>query len=264
MEAIREPRGRALEYSFLACDPYWGSCANGCDYCYVAGSMRRSREQWDKIPLAPRKDFIKVLRRDAAKYQGTDKRVLLSFTSDVYCKPAVESGLTRQVLEVLREFDIPFQVLTKNGLAAAADFDLYGKNDAFATTLTYIHDLDSRRHEPGAALPSDRWAAIGVAHGMGIQTWVSLEPVLDPEQSLESIRGTWDIVSLYKIGKVNHAPALEKRIDDEFGWGKFAWEAMNLCNKFGKPFILKKDLLAYCDFPIVGAATFDPRKVVRA
>lgn len=264
MEAIREPRGRALEYSFLACDPYWGSCTNGCDYCYVAGSMRRSREQWDKIPLAPRKDFIKVLRRDAAKYHGTDKRVLLSFTSDVYCEPAVESGLTRQVLEVLHEFGIPFQVLTKNGLAAAADFDLYGPNDAFATTLTYAAYKESMEHEPGAASPNDREVAIYEAHDRGIQTWVSLEPVLDPRDALLWIQTIHQGVDLFKIGKLNHDPKLEKRIDDEFGWARFAWNAMNLCNKFGKPFILKKDLLAYCDFPIVGAATFDPRKVVRA
>ena len=34
--------------------------------------------------------------------------------------------------------------------------------------------------------------------------------------------------------------------------------------RVGKPFVFKKDLLEYCDFHIVGAATFDPRKVVRA
>ena len=36
----------------------------------------------------------------------------------------------------------------------------------------------------------------------------------------------------------------------KYGWG-------------GKAFIFKDDLLRFCDFPIVGAATFDPRKVVR-
>jgi DNA repair photolyase len=215
-------------------------------------------------PAGPSQDFIKFLRRDAAKYRGTDKRVLLSFTSDVYCQPAVQSGLTRQVLEVLREFGIPFQVLTKNGMAAAADFDLYGPNDAFATTLTYRDPERSLKHEPGAAVPSDRVLAIHDAHQEGITTWVSLEPILDPDDALRWIKMTHDIVDLYKIGKVNHDAALEKRIDDVHGWARFAWSAMNLCNKFGKPFILKKDLLAYCDFEIVGAATFDPRKVVRA
>ncbi len=259
MEAIREPRGRALEYSLLACDPYYGSCTNRCSYCYVAGSMRRSREQWDRIPIQPRKGFLKQLRKDAEKYRGTDKRVLLSFTSDVYCQEAVASGLTRQVLEVLREFDIPWQVLTKNGMAAAPDFDLYGPNDAFATTMTFMDANESVCYEPGAAYPRDRVEAICHAKLEGIETWVSLEPVLDPEQSLKIIEWTHDEVDLFKIGKLNH----DKECEAEIDWNRFAYQAMNLLNKYQKPFILKKDLLAYCDFEIVGAAKFDPRVAQR-
>lgn len=244
-----------MEYSLLACDPYWGSCTNGCDYCYVAGSMRRTREQWDKIPLAPRKDFIKHLRRDAAKYKGTDKRVLLSFTSDVYCEPAVKSGLTRQVLEVLREFDIPWQVLTKNGTAAVPDFDLYGKHDAFATTLTTT-GIEAWTWEPGAADPSNRIRAIQRAKDAGIETWVSLEPVLDPACSLRVIEQTWDVVDLYKIGRWNH-DAKANAID----WRAFGTAAIELCEKYGKAYYVKDDLAKHLDG--VEYTGTDTRTVVR-
>lgn len=257
MEAIREPRGRAKEYSLLACDPYWGACSHFCSYCYVAGSMRRTQEQWSQIPLAPRRDFLKHLRRDAAKYRGTDKRVLLSFTSDVYCEPAVKSGLTRQVLEVLREFDIPFQVLTKGGLRAVSDFDLYGPNDAFATTLTCILPSEQDKVEPHAAGPADRAFAIAEAWRRGIETWVSLEPVLNPADALYWIEKTAPMVGLFKIGKLNHDKEKEAQID----WRAFGMSAIALCEHYGKAYYVKDDLAKY----LVGVkyTSTDTRRVIR-
>jgi DNA repair photolyase len=259
MEAIREPCGRALEYSFLACDPYYGACTNHCSYCYVAGMMRRSREQWEVIPLRPREGFLKQLRKDAEKYRGTDKRVLLSFTSDVYCEPAVKSGLTRQVLEVLREFDIPWQVLTKCGTAAIRDFDLYGPNDAFATTLTFIEDSDSLQVEPGAALPLDRIEAIKEAHARGIKTWASMEPVYDPRQSVILIEQTAEFVDLFKLGKLNH----DAKREAQFDWSIYAWRATQACFFGKRPFVIKEDLRPFCNFGLIGECQDDPRIVTR-
>ena len=254
MGPIYAPRGRAEEYSFLALNLLRG-CSSKCSYCYVPSASRMSREQWEKLKPCPRKDVIEALRRQAPQFTGTDKRVLLCFMCDPYQPAAVQSGVTREALKILRDYDIPWQILTKHGMAAAADFDLYGSRDAFATTLTYVANLDSIRDEPGARLPWDRMNAIREAHARGIRTWVSLEPVLDPLQSLSCIAETREWVDLYEIGKVNHDPEREAEID----WGRFAWQAMNLCNEYDKPFIFKKDLLAYCDFEIVGAAKNDPR-----
>jgi hypothetical protein len=254
-----------LEYSLLGLNP-WGKsfCSHDCDYCYCPDMFRMSRDQWRAQPFVPRKDLIRQLRLDCAELRGTDERVLCCFAGDLYNPEAAKSGISRQILETFREFDVPWQVLTKGGLRAVADFDLYGPNDAFATTLTFLSATYSLKHEPGAALPMDRRHAIFQARERKIQTWVSLEPVLSPQSALAIIEETHDYVDLYKIGRLNHDPAQEEQIDDQYGWAKFAWNAMNLCNKYDKPFIIKDDLRAYCDFPIVGAATFDPRKVVRA
>jgi DNA repair photolyase len=68
----------------------------------------------------------------------------------------------------------PPAILTKGDmLAAANDFDLYGPSDWFGVTLTFDNDTDSRKWEPGAALPGDRIAALKEAHNRGIRTWVS-------------------------------------------------------------------------------------------
>jgi hypothetical protein len=76
----------------------------------------------------------------------------------------------RLILEIFRDYDQPFQILTKGGKLAATDFDLYRSNDSFGVTLTFDNDADSKKWEPGAALPGDRIAALEEAHNRGIRT----------------------------------------------------------------------------------------------
>jgi len=216
MNVIYRPRGRALEYSYLACNLYGGMCPHRCSYCYVAGAMHKSRAQWEATPWYVRKDVIKWLERDAERLAGTDERVLLCFHCDPYTPEAANFGVTRQALKVLRSHDVPFQVLTKGGMRAVPDFDLYGPHDAFATTMTFVEEGPGREQEPGAATPWERTKAIIQAHDRGIETWVSLEPVLDPEASLRIIENTWEWVDLYKIGKLNHLRLLQPFDTDKY------------------------------------------------
>ncbi len=72
---------------------------------------------------------------------------------------------------------------------------------------------------------------------MGIQTWASLEPVIDPEQSLEIILQTHEFVDLFKVGgKLNYHPRAR-----EVNWEKFANSAVDLLKTLGKN-ITSKDL----------------------
>jgi len=75
---------------------------------------------------------------------------------------------------------------------------------------------------------------------LGIRTWVSLEPVVDPEQSLELIRETADFVDEYKIGRWNHDPKA-----DEIDWKDFGNKAVALCESLGKKYYIKKDLAIF-------------------
>ena len=176
------------------------------------------------------------LRHQAADFCGTRDRVLLCFTCDPYSP--VENGETREALKILKMHNIPFQVLTKGGLKPARDFDLYGENDAFAATLTLLDPELSLLQEPQAAMPKERLEALQAAHERGIQTWVSLEPVLDPETALEIIEVTHPYVDHYKLGKLNHAPERERQID----WRQYGIRAVQLCEKYGKTYYVKEDL----------------------
>jgi DNA repair photolyase len=236
MRAIYTPRGRAYEYSPLAVNLYSG-CVHGCFYCYAPACLRRSRAAFHGN-VDPRPGVLADLERDLwdrLRHGAiTDQKVLLCFTSDPY-QPNTRS-ITRDALEMMRAVNQPFQVLTKGGLRAAADFDLYGPSDAFATTLTFEDRHLSRQWEPLAADPSERIAAIRQAKAAGIKTWVSFEPVLDEAQVfyLLSITATW--VDLYKVGKCSGSYST---VTD---WAAFGHRIEGALKAAGKAYYLKEDL----------------------
>jgi len=136
-----------------------------------------------------------------------------------------------------------FQILTKNGNLATRDFDLYKKKDTYAITLTFDNEKDSKTIEPKADIPQDRIKSLKKAHKLGIQTWVSLEPVIIPSQSLNLIDLTHDFVDLYKVGKLNGYPKIESKIN----WREFGKKAINKLREYNKNFYIKKDLKKYLE-----------------
>ena len=237
---IYEPQGRAREYAERALNLYTG-CSHGCIYCWAPDVIKKNRETFNK-EVEPRINIIAKLEEELRKTKIYPKEVLLSFTSDPYQPLELTLRITRNVISILHNYDIGVHILTKAGTRATRDFDILGQNpnDAFASTLTFIDESQSLEWEPKAALPEDRIKAIRQAKEKGIRTWVSLEPVIDPEQSLEIIRQTKDFVDKYKVGKLNY----HKR-EKEINWTRFAKEAIALLKKYNKDYYIKKDLLAY-------------------
>jgi len=243
MPVLYVPKGRAREYAPLAVNHYSG-CSHGCSYCYVPTiapwKFRPQARALFHNHILPRQDVIRQLEADCRRTRGRGQRVLLSFTSDPYQRAEEELGLTRQVIQLLHRHHYNVQVLTKGGTRALRDLDLFTPRDAFATTMTFLSDEDSRLWEPNAALPADRISALRAFHQAGIPTWVSLEPVLDPDSALQIIRQTSSFVDLFKIGKLNHHPMAE-RID----WADFATRAIGLCESCSKPYYVKRDLAVF-------------------
>ncbi|MHC4397792.1 MAG: SPL family radical SAM protein [Planctomycetota bacterium] len=255
MPIIYKPSGRAAEYSHLAINHYIG-CGHGCRYCYGPAATKIKKNDFHK-KQSVRKDVLRKLRREAPKYAGTDKRVLLSFITDPYQPLDETEQVTRKVIELLREFDIPFQILTKGGTRACRDFDLYGTHDLFSTTLTFLNEQESRREEPNAAIPRSRILALEMAKKLGIETWVSLEPVIDTKQTLEIIRQTHRFVDHYKIGKLNYDPRAR-----DINWRKFGIAAIELCRDCKTDYYIKDDLAMYLDG--IAFHNVDKRTVNRA
>jgi len=251
MSGIYRPKGRAQEFSWLALNHYYG-CGHRCKYCYVP-SIPGMPDQ--TVKPRPVKNIIEKVRKQAREFAGTDERVLLSFTCDPYQPLDDELNLTRQIMLILKAHDIPFQILTKGGTRAVKDFDLYGRKDAFAATLTFLDYEDSINFEPWAATPLDRMIALFNAHKRGIETWVSLEPVIDAKQSLKIIDETHGFVKLYKIGKLNYQKS-------SINWRKFGIAAIKKCREYKVDYYIKKDLAEYLDG--VTFYNIDNRKVEKS
>lgn len=236
---IYAPAGQAGEYAPLATNPYRG-CGHGCAYCYVPAVLRMSRPDFDAGAI-PRDNFLNALCKDAAKYKvlGSREQVMLSFTTDPF-HPG-DNNLTRDVLIALREHSMGFCTLTKGGSRALRDIDLFRpEHDAFASTLTSLDDAFSLKWERNAALPKDRIETLRKFREHGIFTWVSLEPTLNTESSLQILQETHEFVDLFKIGRANYLP-----MTNNTDWESYTHRMVELCQKLGVKHYIKKDLQGY-------------------
>lgn len=249
MNTIYEPAGKAVEYSPLALNLYRG-CDHGCTYCYVPKQMKVYQPNYNHSQVIPRDGIIQQLEKDAKKIAYSDKQVQLSFTGDPYCKADEQHQLTRKALQIFFNNAIPVSILTKGGKRALRDIDLFkqfGKNIKVGTTLTYDNSEQTKEKESGAASPSERIEMLKRLHENGITTWVSIEPVIYPEQSLNLIRVSLPFTTHYKIGKLNHFEAWEKKIK----WLKFLMESVNILRESNKSFYIKHDLRTFNDGSVV-------------
>jgi len=236
---IYAPAGQAGEYAPLATTPYRG-CGHKCRYCYVPSVIWMSREEFD-AGAVDRKDYVKGFLRDVRKYRrlGVTAQVMLCFTSDPY-HPG-DNRLTRWTIQNLVEHGLAFCTLTKGGSRALRDMDQFRPDsDSFASSLTLLDEKASAIWEAGAAPPADRIETLKRFHEAGIFTWVSLEPVIEPDQTLEIIRRTRGFVDLYKVGRMNYNSHGRKT-----DWRRFTEEAVELFARTGSQHYFKEDLQPY-------------------
>ncbi len=236
---IYEPRGRAAEYCALALNLYRG-CQHGCLYCYAPDAIFVDRQQFKKA--VPRPDIIKRLKKDAPKAaaDGATGNVLISFTSDCYQPIDDIYHLTRQAILILHENGFHVTILTKGGLRAMPDIDILGPGDEFAVTLTFLSKDKSLKWEPYAATPEARIETLKRARRRNVKTWVSLEPVIEPAETLAIIKQTHRFVDFYKVGTLNNHPEASK-ID----WPQFARDVVATLDYYACSYYLKKDLRRY-------------------
>ena len=239
MRIIYEPKGAAREYGELAANIYKG-CSHGCLYCYAPAATFKKRASFINSEL--RVNIINALRKEIPEYLG--REIFLCFTCDLYQQLNDQFNVARIAIDIIGQAGAIPIILTKGGKRSENDFDLLKKyNGKYGATLTFINDSDSKKWEPSAALPKERFAALKTAHAMGIKTWASLEPVIDPDQSLKIIDTTHGYVDFYKIGKWNH----DKRAKG-INWKKFVEDIVCLLKSYDKEFYIKNDLKKEMDF----------------
>jgi DNA repair photolyase len=235
MPIIYEPKGKAREYSPLALNIYKG-CDHDCNYCYCKDMIFLKHTNL----VTERPNLLKQLSKELEKQ--ITKQVLLSFISDPYCKANDKLKLTRSVLMKLYFKNVPVAILTKGGNRALQDIDLIAKFKSIkiGATLTLNNADDSCKIESGSSLPCERLKMLKSFHDKNVRTWVSIEPVIYPKQSLDMIERSLDFVDEYKIGKLNHNA-------NNTDWHKFLVDSVTLLRKNNKQFYVKNDLAKFAN-----------------
>jgi len=204
MSVIYTPTGSAREYADLALNLYHG-CQHGCIYCYAPSATFKKRNEFHDH-VRPKDNIIKRLKAEVSKKKPNGTPVLMSFTCDPYHPIEESEKITREAIKILNNNGFPVCILTKGGTLAMRDFDLLSKfpGNKFGVSLTLYDSADSITWEPDASLPFVRINNLMEAHKAGIWTWVSIEPIINIEQSIELIRLTHKVSEFYGIGKLNY------------------------------------------------------------
>ncbi|MDO9360551.1 MAG: PA0069 family radical SAM protein [Polaromonas sp.] len=223
-------------YFDYSLNPYRG-CEHGCIYCYA-------RPTHSYLNLSPGLDFetkiiakrniAEVLRKDLAKRSYVPKLLNIGSGTDCYQPVERELRLTRSVIEVLKEVQHPFSLITKSS-GVERDLDLLAPlaADGMAAVYVTITTLDAelaRKLEPRAAAPHRRLRTVRTLAEHGIPVGVSVAPQIpfvndDMEKVLEAaweagarsafytvIRLPWEVAPLFRQWLELHYPQRADRI----------------------------------------------------
>ncbi len=137
------------------------------------------------------------------------EHIAIGVNTDAYQPCERERGLTRQVLEVLKECRHPYGLITKSSLIER-DIDLIApmavKGQACAAiTLTTLDSQIARTLEPRAAAPARRLRTIRTLTEAGIPVSVSVAPIIpfvtepEIERILEAARDAGAVSAHYVV-----------------------------------------------------------------
>lgn len=165
-------------------NPYRG-CEHGCIYCYA-------RPSHAYLDLSPGLDFesrliakpqaAELLRKELNKPRYQCQPIAIGTNTDPYQPIDREWQITRQILEVLREYKHPVSIVTKASLIER-DLDILTDmaKQNLALVFISISSLDrslTRAMEPRAAAPQRRLKTIQTLTEAGIPVGVLVAPII--------------------------------------------------------------------------------------
>lgn len=165
-------------------NPYRG-CEHGCIYCFA----RPTHAYWDFSPgidfetrLIAKPNAAERLREALDKPAYRCRTIALGVNTDAYQPLEKQRGITRQLLEVMRDYRQPVSIVTKGGLILRdldilADLAADGLCNVNVSLTTLDNDL-KRRLEPRAAAPATRLKVVRELSAAGVPTGVLLAPMI--------------------------------------------------------------------------------------
>jgi DNA repair photolyase len=206
---VREERARsALSWNSSpdlgfdrAVNPYRG-CEHGCVYCYARPThayLNLSPGLDFETKLIARPGIGAVLARELSAKGYVPKVIVLGSNTDPYQPLEATARVTREVVEVLRDFNHPLGITTRGSLVER-DIDVLGPMAALGLarvgiSLTTLDAGLARKMEPRAPAPARRLAMIRRLSEAGIPVRVMVSPVVpgltdhETEAILEAAKG---------------------------------------------------------------------------
>ncbi|MBN1814811.1 MAG: radical SAM protein [Anaerolineae bacterium] len=200
MTAVKEIQAKVLLSHVRQPDTWFGlkysmnlyrGCQHRCIYCDSRSECYQIEDFDGEVLL--KANAIDLLREELARkrVKGT---IGLGSMNDCYMPLEREINLAGRALELIAQFGFTVHVMTKSDLVLRDLDTLAAINECYATvsfTITTADDELGKKLEPGAPLVSDRFRAMRIIADKGIQTGVSLMPVLpfieDTEENIAAI-----------------------------------------------------------------------------
>lgn len=140
--------------------------------------------------------FCRELRRYQAQIKAASA-LHYNFVSDLCLSETIV--LNWKCIDYAISQGVPYQVLTKRAdwLNHPAVQNALGHPELLRVGFS-LTGCDEQ--EPGASPNDERIWAMQVLHHAGIPTWASIEPILNPQRSLDMVSRTIECCDHYKIG----------------------------------------------------------------
>ncbi len=218
---IKEIQAKTILSHSKAPDPWFGiqytmnlyrGCQHQCIYCDSRSDCYQIENFNDTLVKV---NALNLLCKElpSKRVKGT---VGTGSMNDPYAPVEKQYQLTRGALKLFVEYGFPVHVLTKSKLVMR-DTDLLRQiaQDTQALvsfTITTCDDALGKKLEPGAALVSERLAAMRFLAERGIKVGVLLMPVLPfIEDNWENIRGVVELAHAHGAGWILAAFGMTQR-----------------------------------------------------
>jgi DNA repair photolyase len=171
-----------------AVNPYIG-CAHGCTYCYARFMTRwyHKGKKWGSF-VDVKKNALECIKHEAPKKKHGI--ILFSSVTDAYQPIEKKTQMTRKILQVLKEYDYPVEILTKNSLVKR-DIGIISEftQSEVGLTITSIDEKVRRVFEPKTSTVKTRLDTLKKFNDLGIPTYAFLGPLLPyiSEEKLENL-----------------------------------------------------------------------------
>lgn len=198
MSIIYKPKGAAGEYAVYAVN-FFNGCSNGCAYCYnkrgVASKVCGAPMPVMKKGYKDEKELWAAFCNELFNHIDDIRKheLFLSFTTDPFLEECIE--LTKMVLFAAYQFKFHVYVLSKIAYPYNLDSFLINKYIHIGMTLTGCDWM-----EEYAPANETRIDFLRYLHNKEIDTFASIEPIIDFNCSLKMIHWAAPYTNEFRIG----------------------------------------------------------------